>query len=880
MSDSVAPAVRAESGARALIRRLSGGVSSGEKPGLVPGRGMANIDTDADTDSKASAEAPRRAFLFSLGLERLGLLALEAPYVSAVLIALLTALALVGAMHLRVDDSLSELFRTDTAEFRQYEEIDRRFPSSEHDVLVVVEGSGLLARDRLEAFRNAVIELQLTDGVGGLVSMLSARGPPDATGYAPPVVPDELPDDNRAYAEIIDALANNDIVKGKFLSDAGDLALIVIALDRKMVEERSAKTVIGGIKEVVDRELAGSGLTAKLTGAPVMQLEIRNAVERDRLVYNGLGFLVGFAVAYLFFRRLSLTLIAVLGPSIAILWTLGVLGGLDFRLNLFINVITPLILVSGFSDSMHLVFAIRRDILSGMDRIEAARNAVREVAPACLLTAMNQAISIVSFAFAESALIRTFGLAALMAVAISYTAVAVVVPTLAALFVRREPAAAVDPHEREQGGVGLLQRLSDAVIGFVGARPLAFVVLGLAAVIVTGHAFVSLKPMYRLADQVPDKEQALAATGSIDRKLTGANPVHVMIEWKGGTAEGKPGAAPPHRLYDADTLAVIAEAHDVLERQAGLGNVWSLESLRRWLDAAGDASIDTVKKYVGILPEHLVRRFIAADERAVLVTARLPDIDASEILPVVEKIDRALDPVRHRHPGYEISVTGLPAIAARNSATLIGELTWGLVGDIFLVFIFLGLALRSLMVGVASILPSLFPIFATGALLYYGGQGLQFASIVAITVAFSLAIDSTIHFLNRFRLEEQRVAKDAADAEAEAELRRHYRMTRTARDVVAAEEAPAPDPARTALSRTAHHIGPAVILTTVVLALGLGVTMLSHLPSLRLFGELAAVCLFASLLGQLVILPATVALFRRYFPLGGRKPAAAPDPAA
>jgi hypothetical protein len=238
-----------------------------------------------------------------------------------------------------------------------------------------------------------------------------------------------------------------------------------------------------------------------------------------------------------------------------------------------------------------------------------------------------------------------------------------------------------------------------------------------------------------------------------------------------------------------------------------------------------------------------VRRFIAADETAVLVTARLPDIDSSEILPVVEKIDKALEPVRQQHPGYEISVTGLPAIAARNSATLISELTWGLVGDIFLVFIFLGLALRSMLVGVSSILPSLFPIFTTGALLYYSGQGLQFASIVAITVAFSLAIDSTIHFLNRFRLEEDRVG-------------------------------PGPGSAREALASTAHHIGPAVVLTTIVLTLGLGVTMLSDLPSLRLFGQLASACLFASLIGQLIILPATVSLYRRYFPLKASTPTA------
>lgn len=786
----------------------------------------------------ASNDAPRRSFVFAFGLDKIGLLALKAPYAAATVILLLTALAIIGVTRLKVDDSLSELFRTDTKEFRQYEEIDRRFPSSEFDVLVVVDGKDLLAKPQLEAFSRLVVELQLADGVGGLVSMLSARDKLDANGYAPPVVPDELPEDTAGYAAVIERLKSNDIVKGKFLSDDGQLALAVIALDREVVAERSARTVIGGIQEVVDQQLKDTGLTAKLTGAPVMQLEIRNAVERDRLIYNGLGAVAAMIVAYLFFRRLSLTLITVLGPAIAILWTLGALGGLDFRLNLFINVITPLILVSGLSDSMHLVFAIRRDILQGVPRVEAARNAVLDVAPACLLTAMMQAISIVSFAFADSALIRTFGIAALIAVTISYTAVAVVVPTLAALLIQKEDHAIPGIVEHDTGGVGIVQRLTDAIIGTVARWPVIFFVLGAAAVVATGYAYGQLTPMYRLADQVPDKEQALAATSKLDQKLTGANPVHVMIQWKGGKDATGPGSI---SLYDVGTLSVIARAHEVLEKQAGLGNVWSLDSLRRWLAEAGDPSIESVKKYVGILPVHLVRRFISAEENAVLVTARLPDVDASQILPVVEKIDKALESVRQAHPGYEISVTGLPAIAARNSAKLIEELNWGLVGDIFLVFIFLGIALRSILAGAASVLPSLFPIFATGALLWWFGQGMQFASIIAITVAFSLAIDSTIHFLNRFRLEEEKIGGGKGHAGALEALR-----------------------------LTAHHIGPAVVLTTIVLALGLGVTMLSSLPSLRLFGQLTGVCLFASLIAQLVILPATVSLFRRMFPLAAK----------
>ena len=186
----------------------------------------------------AEPQEPRRSFLFSFGLDRIGLIALRAPYVAATLILLLTALAILGFMRLKVDDSLSELFRTDTKEFRQYEEIDRRFPSSEYDVLVVVEGQDLLKQPQLKAFSDAVVELQLTDGAGGVVSMLSARDKPDESGFAPALIPDELPADGPDYDALLEKLKTNDIVKGKFLSDDGTLAMVVIALDRLSLKKR------------------------------------------------------------------------------------------------------------------------------------------------------------------------------------------------------------------------------------------------------------------------------------------------------------------------------------------------------------------------------------------------------------------------------------------------------------------------------------------------------------------------------------------------------------------------------------------------------------------------------------------------------------------
>ena len=54
----------------------------------------------------------------------------------------------------------------------------------------------------------------------------------------------------------------------------------------------------------------------------------------------------------------------------------------------------------------------------------------------------------------------------------------------------------------------------------------------------------------------------------------------------------------------------------------------------------------------------------------------------------------------------------------------------------------------------ASILPGSFPIVLAGALLWVIGEGLQFASVVALTVSFGLGLSATIHFLNRLRLED------------------------------------------------------------------------------------------------------------------------------
>src|ERR1700722_16521708 len=86
----------------------------------------------------------------AFGREAIGLVAVQAPILSRIVLVALLIGALFGIDRIKIDDSLSQLFRSNTKEYRQYEEVTKKFPAEEFDVLVEVEGKTLLARDNLE----------------------------------------------------------------------------------------------------------------------------------------------------------------------------------------------------------------------------------------------------------------------------------------------------------------------------------------------------------------------------------------------------------------------------------------------------------------------------------------------------------------------------------------------------------------------------------------------------------------------------------------------------------------------------------------------------------------------------------------------------------
>ena len=218
--------------------------------------------------------------------------------------------------------------------------------------------------------------------------------------------------------------------------------------------------------------------------------------------------------------------------------------------------------------------AARDRLIAGESKAAAFTHALLVVGPACALTHGTAGLSFAALLFADSDLIKTFGLAGLLATLIAFIAVMTLVPLLGVLLIRKNSKIA----ERFKGGDTAVNGLR-FVCGWIADRMVhhsgLYSLISIAVVVGLGTIYASLEPRYRLADQVPDKQQAVSASSRLDAKLTGANPIDILIEFPKGAS-----------LYAPGTLATIADVHTIVEKQAGVGNVWSVDTLRRWL--AGD----------------------------------------------------------------------------------------------------------------------------------------------------------------------------------------------------------------------------------------------------------------------------------------------------
>ena len=734
------------------------------------------------------------------------------------LVVIITAVAIAGLPRLRYNNNLRDLFSSNraVAETRAAGETEGQRSTADNILMVLLEGDDLFIGDGLQRMYDLTKALKATDGIDDVVSVLDARKQKRLGRILLPLFLRPSSSINRQKSSVEWAL-EHPMLKDQMIAENGNATLLVVKLEDRDLDLEENRELTALLQETIDGVIAESGTTAAIIGPPVVNTAVSDATMRDQLVFTIAAPIVALLLAIFLFRRPSVVLVVIAAPMLSVIWTLGMLAWCGVERNLVNGVLTPLVVTIGLSQSVHFLFCLRNFLGTAPSPREAWKPTLLDIGPMFILTTATTMIGMGSLAVAELAVIRQFGIFSAIAVLLTTIAVITVIPLLSMTRLGNSLEA---PHtkspNRKDPWAWVYRDYRRVLEGMLRHRWISFatcLALTLGAAAVASQLAVDIRLNYGL----PSDSPVLAATARTDELFGGTLPIQIEIQW-----------TPEEDSKGEEALPAIRAIHEVMSDQAIVSPPISLVNVLRSLPGKDEDTLEDRWKDLRLLPKPILAEFFDADAGRAIVMARCQDAGSQAIEKLFIDLESAIAQTCEEHPEMSITITETDIFSLREANRLAHDLIRSLAVAIAITVTLLVLVLKSVRLGMIAVLPNVFPLAATAALMVAYGQPLSLTGTAIFSICLGIAVDDSIHALFNFkRAQEAGATRDEALVDVFVKL------------------------------------GRAMITTTVIMIFGAAVVMLSQVFTLKLFGVLFCISLALALVGDLLVLPSMLAVFSR-----------------
>ena len=741
------------------------------------------------------------------GLETLGHITLKHPRIITAFVLLMTVFCVVQVPRASVDGDMLRVFAHSGEEYDNYEHLANTFGTFENDIYLLVNSPSLTDPETIETIRAMALDISNSEYITGTMSAFTLRVPaPDGTTL--PAVPEGMQTPEEVSKALTDLYNNDPMMKNLINPDLSGVVIIVFP-NPEMTKGGGTRAMIDDLRSLV-ADYTSDQIQVELTGPPIWTSEMLNAAVDDQITFTVYGFALGALIALFSLRSFWGAVLVAATPFIAVVWVMGSIIALFGSFSFLTIIVTTIVLVIAFAESLFFIFNWLAYWREGMDPYKAVDETVRVVGPASALTMLTTLVSFASLSLTAGQGIQEFSMAGTLASLINFICLMTFLPLILKLAVRLG-FKAPKPSYAITAPIPLAWFVASKL-----GRPLAVIAIVLTGLLLIPYALI--QPRFSFEDFMAKNSTALTAAEQIDQGVGGVAPLYVNVPLDEGIAD----------VGDKD-FEKVKKVHQIVEKHLGQNKVISAAAFTHYAESG--FTREQIFNAVG----DLRARFVTPDGTRALVTGFMPTIISSEeLVRLKEGIEADI-----KAAGIEgAEVGGFRVMTTYATDNIVRGLQLDLTLSVIVNLFLIGWAFRSLRVAVAAAIPNLFPVLGTEAWLYFSGSGLQLTTVLALTIAFGIAVDDTTHFLSHYlhsRREEGRSHLDAI----------HHTMER---------------------------IGGAIIAATLILCSGMAIVMFSALPQVALFGTLFVITLGFALIGDVFILPALLVAGGRFFhPLGGVK---------
>ncbi|MBB3061500.1 efflux RND transporter permease subunit [Microbulbifer rhizosphaerae] len=637
--------------------------------------------------------------------------------------------------------------------------------------------------------------------------------------------------------EMAERLLRETAIKHKLLSadgnTAGVLATLVFVDDSRAQSAKRAwsetRTLLAEVRERYP------DYRFRVTGSTALDAAFEEANKYDLSVLFPAAITTMLLLAALLFRSPLFYLALSLVVGAATVSCLGFAGWAGIPLS-SVSITSPVIvIILAIAGLMHLFVASGNEGSGSGNRQQRSRAALGKVLVPTLLTALTTCCGLLMLNFSATPPFRHLGNIAAVGVCAAFLYTFLLgAPVLRFM----KSGARTDGFARRAMGA-----LADFVLGPRG-RSCALMVSALMVALASGIALNKIDDNY--VEYFDSSFEFRRDSDFIDRKLSGIHSLEYSLKAQSG------------EVFTQPYLQALADFSTWALQQPGVRSVDTVEDAiaqvhrafnnddERYRHAPGDR--DLIQQYsmlyeMSVPADFDFRNRVSADRGSSRVTLYLSNLSISEIVALERRAGQWLQ--RHAHFAAESDTEGQAATGTSILFSHIGlnniySMLYG-TGLLFLMAsLLLWLIFRVPAVAASAALANILPALATLGLwgLLVGRLGMGSAAVVAVTLG--IMIDDTIHLGHRYLLHRRRGATSHG-----------------------------------AIHRALVEVGPALVVTTLILAVGFLLISLSAFQINASMGLVVAATVVLALLFDLLVLPVVLLRFDRA-PL----PVTAPEPAA
>lgn len=546
----------------------------------------------------------------------------------------------------------------------------------------------------------------------------------------------------------------------------------------------------------------------------------------DKMVFEtglfiGLSFALVIVFLLLAFKSFWGLWIPLIMVGFSMLWIIGVMGVAGEPINLILTILPSIIFVVAMSDVMHLVSKFLEELRNGKSKEDAVKIAYREVGKATLLTSLTTAVGFLTLLFVDMQPVQSFGIFTALGVILAFILAYTLLPSL--LILVKAPKVA-----KKKNTDTLWYKVLHASFIYMLKRRVAlfFGFLALMGLSIFGSSLVIND--YFLLEDLKKSNVMRQDYQFFDENFMGLRPFELAIKVEDDSK----------LITDYDVLTEINKVDEFVTENYELNESFSIIKI---LKIANRTEHGGQLKYYKFPTEketedYLTRleKFDKKGQLSVIIDStkkhgRISSSIGDVGMIKVKKMNENFKTFIAENINSDLvsfRLTGTAHLLDRNMSNLSMNLFWGLGLAVIIVSLLMGLLFRSLKMVIIALIPNILPLVMLGAILGFSGVELKVSTALVFTISFGIAVDDTIHFMSKLKLELNKGK-----------------------------------PLMVAMKRTFLSTGRAIVLTTLILIAGFLMLMFSDFLGTFYVGLLISSTLLFALISDLFFLPVLVIFF-------------------